>query len=347
MRLKKVLFIGTVFLSSKVLALPNCSNGPNGESTVAILNYYTGRLDCVTAISTNALGVGYIQNKNTLQAGATAYPDFLVVGTSATINKLVVPFGIKASSIQLNGEVSAAAQPGYILGSKGSAAAESGIMICNNEFGSIFCSTITSKNLTLSGKVSASQFGANTIAPPGNPSAFNLLNLSDLSSIQFDDELFSGGEILLFQPHDLGGNTLGLTMPSSGTVGGYLQLESDPTTGIIVGTGQLAFARPSIYNFSTQTDSYTVTLADEGKCLSINKTTANTITVPSHASVALSTGTTIRILQLGAGQITLTPASGVNLFSQSSAFKMAGQYAMAVLIKIASNTWVVDGNLTP
>lgn len=58
--------------------------------TVVNLNTNTLKFADGTSQTTAAGGGTFIQNRSTLQSGATAYPDFLYVGSSATISKISV-----------------------------------------------------------------------------------------------------------------------------------------------------------------------------------------------------------------------------------------------------------------
>lgn len=78
----------------------------------------------------------------------------------------------------------------------------------------------------------------------------------------------------------------------------------------------------------------------------MNVGSANNLTVPPNADVALPVNTQIIIHQLGAGQTSMLAGSGVTILSRGSALKIAGQYGVAVLIKKATNTWVLSGDLT-
>jgi len=97
---------------------------------------------------------------------------------------------------------------------------------------------------------------------------------------------------------------------------------------------------------NTQIDSYTLVLTDAFKSVEIDKGTSNTLTVPPNSSVAFPTGTTIEITQIGAGQITITPGSGVTFRGRGGAYKLAGQYGVAGIRKRDTNEWVVYGDVT-
>jgi hypothetical protein len=98
---------------------------------------------------------------------------------------------------------------------------------------------------------------------------------------------------------------------------------------------------------NTQTGTtYTLVLADHAKLITLNNGSAITLTVPPNSSVAFPTGTEITLTQLGAGQVTIAAGSGVTLYAADSELKTRVQYSSAVLTKIASDTWIVAGDLT-
>ena len=115
---------------------------------------------------------------------------------------------------------------------------------------------------------------------------------------------------------------------------------------LATGTPQAGFR--SVQNAATITSSnYTIQLSDLGKLVEIDNATACTLTVPTNASVAFSIGDRIDILQIGAGQVTVTPVSGtVTINGYDGGLKLNGQWASATLVKRATNTWVAIGNLT-
>lgn len=96
---------------------------------------------------------------------------------------------------------------------------------------------------------------------------------------------------------------------------------------------------------SDKTTNYTLVLGDAGSLVEMNSASALTFTVPPNSSVAFPTGTRIAVRQKGAGQVTITPGSGVTLNSFAGHLKTAGQYAVAFIVKVATDTWIVDGTL--
>jgi hypothetical protein len=96
---------------------------------------------------------------------------------------------------------------------------------------------------------------------------------------------------------------------------------------------------------NAQTASYTLVLADQGKSVEVAVASANTLTVPPNSSVAFPTGTTILVVQTGAGQTTLTAGAGVTINS-TPGLKLRAQWSAATLVKRAENTWLAFGDLS-
>jgi hypothetical protein len=90
---------------------------------------------------------------------------------------------------------------------------------------------------------------------------------------------------------------------------------------------------------------YTLALADAHKLVTLSNASAITLTVPTNSSIAFEIGDQVNLLQLGAGQVTVA-GSGVTFRSEGSKLKLKGQYAMATLVKIDTDTWVLVGNVS-
>ncbi len=101
---------------------------------------------------------------------------------------------------------------------------------------------------------------------------------------------------------------------------------------------------PVATNSQTGT-TYTLVLGDAGKIVEINNASAITLTIPTNASVAYPVGTQITLLQTGAGQITVTGPSGGTL-NATPGTKLRAQWSSATLLKRATDTWVLIGDLT-
>jgi hypothetical protein len=108
---------------------------------------------------------------------------------------------------------------------------------------------------------------------------------------------------------------------------------------------QLATKAPLRQPISTQAGtSYTLTLADETKLLVFTAATAITLTVPTNAVAAFPIGSRIDIVQVGAGKITVAGA-GVTFYATPS-LVLRAQNSTASLVKTATDTWLLTGDLT-
>ena len=110
------------------------------------------------------------------------------------------------------------------------------------------------------------------------------------------------------------------------------------------GTNALDFATSTL-PINAQTESYTLVLADKDKIVEMSNASANTLTVPLNATVAYPVGTQINIIQTGAGQTTVAATGGVTINS-TPGLKIRAQWSSATLIKRATNTWVLVGDLS-
>jgi 2-keto-4-pentenoate hydratase len=91
--------------------------------------------------------------------------------------------------------------------------------------------------------------------------------------------------------------------------------------------------------------SYTLVLTDAGKFVTMTNAAASTLTVPPNSSAAFAAGTQVTGAQLGAGQVTLTPGSGVTI-NATPGLKVAAQYGSFALIKTGTDTWLAIGRLS-
>jgi hypothetical protein len=87
---------------------------------------------------------------------------------------------------------------------------------------------------------------------------------------------------------------------------------------------------------------YTLSELDRSFILLFTNAAAITLTVPT----GLSTLFDVMLVQTGTGQITVTPAGGVTINAALSANKTAYQYAVATLLPIGTNTFILSGEVT-
>jgi hypothetical protein len=93
-------------------------------------------------------------------------------------------------------------------------------------------------------------------------------------------------------------------------------------------------------NLNAQTTSYTLTTTDNGKIITMNSSSAMTLTVPS----TLPAGFNCMIVQTGTGVVTFT-ASGTTINNRSSNTKTAGQYAIATLVALTTTSFISSGDM--
>jgi len=86
-------------------------------------------------------------------------------------------------------------------------------------------------------------------------------------------------------------------------------------------------------------------LTDAGKLVTLSNAGAIAVTIAADATTGFPVGTQLLLMQLGAGQVTVSGAVGVTVVSKNGT-KTSGQYALISLIKVAANQWVVGGDAT-
>ena len=96
---------------------------------------------------------------------------------------------------------------------------------------------------------------------------------------------------------------------------------------------------------------YTFVLADNGKLVTSNNASAQTLSIPTNASVAYAIGAQINVAWItGAGQPTIqavTPGTTtiISTGATSTAPKLRVVNSVATCIKIATDTWLVTGDI--
>lgn len=130
------------------------------------------------------------------------------------------------------------------------------------------------------------------------------------------------------------------------TSGGSLTIANNAITQAKIADRAVGSAELDNLTLNAQSGTtYTLALTDAHKLVTFSASASTTLTIPTNSSVAFDIGDQVNILQLGAGQITISGA-GVTIRSEGSKTKTRGQYALATLIKIGTDEWVLIGNLT-
>jgi hypothetical protein len=141
--------------------------------------------------------------------------------------------------------------------------------------------------------------------------------------------------------------TITNSMVASGAAIAYSKLnlsgsivDSDVASGAAIALSKLAAMA-----ISGQAGSYTAALSDQDNMVTINSASAANFTIPPNSSVSFRVGTVINVAQLGAGQVTIVPGSGVTV-NGTPGLKIYAQYGVAAVIKLGTDTWLASGNLS-
>jgi hypothetical protein len=124
-----------------------------------------------------------------------------------------------------------------------------------------------------------------------------------------------------------------------------LNLGTSVTNSDISTTAAIDLGKLADISTNGQTASYTLVLDDKNKIVEMNVASANTVTVPPNSSVAFPVGAQIQVLQTGSGQCTITAGAGVTV-NGTPGLKVRSQWSYVTLIKRATDSWVVVGDLS-
>lgn len=130
-----------------------------------------------------------------------------------------------------------------------------------------------------------------------------------------------------------------LTSPTitTPTIASFVNATHDHSTS--AGGGSINIA----LNSQTGT-AYTLALTDNNKIVTLDNSSAITLTVPANSSVAFPTGAMVNIMQKGAGEVSVTGATGVTINSPNG-YKSRSQYSVATVVKLDTNSWVLIGDI--
>jgi len=147
-------------------------------------------------------------------------------------------------------------------------------------------------------------------------------------------------------------NCTGLPIAGGGTGAVTLAAASIATyTGTETLTNKTLTAPIVSYSINAQTTAAYVTVAsDAGAIVTVSNASANTFKLPTNASVAYAIGSTITLIQIGAGLTTIsavTPATTIVLSTGATAASPTlGQYKSATCIKTGTDAWYIIGALS-
>ena len=96
---------------------------------------------------------------------------------------------------------------------------------------------------------------------------------------------------------------------------------------------------------------YTFAITDaNNELITASNASAQTYSIPTNASVAFPIGCQINIIQIGAGQVTINAVTSgtttvLSTGATPAAPKLRAQYSSATLVKVATDTWYVIGDI--
>ena len=191
-------------------------------------------------------------------------------------------------------------------------------------------------------------FGSNAITTTGNVSVGNIIGngqaltgLTGANVIGTVPSATTAGTVTTAsQPNITSVGTLTSVSVTGNVTGGNIS-----TTGNISGNTN-GFTIGYLNVPQVAAANATLALTDAGK--HYYSTTAGnlTLTIPTNASVAFDTGTAVSIVVQAAGNVLVNATSGVTLYMGGNATagnRVVGNYGMATLMKVASDTWFISG----
>jgi hypothetical protein len=158
-------------------------------------------------------------------------------------------------------------------------------------------------------------------------------------------------DIDVFQFSGSGTITAGTNISVSGN---EVSVVATPTfSGVITASSGVAYSDgtqtkegvPSRTPIISKTGNYTLTnLSERDSLIEVDSTSPVTITIPTNSAVAFPVGTTLDILGVNTGLITIAGDSGVTV-NATPGLKLRTQWSSCTLFKRGENAWVVYGDL--
>lgn len=218
----------------------------------------------------------------------------------------------------------------------------------------VFVTQVSGDTLTISrGQAGTGTAGVSGLSHTAGASVKHVLTSSDL--------IFFRNNASPVASFGFSGSTSGTTTVQATAIAGSTTLTLPAATDTLVGratsdtlTNKIltsptingATIGTSIINLTLNAQTgttYTPVLADNGKLVTLSNASAITLTVPTNASVAYATGAQINIQQIDAGQVTIAGDTGVTV--NGTGTKLRTQWSAATLVKTATDTWTLIGDL--
>jgi len=95
----------------------------------------------------------------------------------------------------------------------------------------------------------------------------------------------------------------------------------------------------------TKTESIILSSDDVGKTILLSTSVPMNLTVPANATVEIPVGHHYNFVEIGSGRTTFFAPSGVTIGSKNGQLFLDGQYSKGTLVKIATDDWVLFGDV--
>jgi hypothetical protein len=159
----------------------------------------------------------------------------------------------------------------------------------------------------------------------------NSISSDDSSFVNIQDGLNVQGDITVSDTVSATGNITGGNVSAAGNISGN-------TAGFAIGyrdIPQVSLSANAI-----------IATADAGKHFYSTSASNLILTIANNASQAFQTGSALTIVNQGTGNITVAQGSGVTLYlagNSTSGNRTISTFGMATCIKVATNTWFING----
>jgi hypothetical protein len=118
----------------------------------------------------------------------------------------------------------------------------------------------------------------------------------------------------------------------------YIDLTNSPSNGAAIGYRDI----PQV----SFTGNATIATTDAGKHYYSTQSSNYTLTIANNASQGFQVGAAITVVNQGSGTISIAQGSGVTLYLAGNATagnRSVATFGMATLIKVATDTWFING----
>lgn len=113
-------------------------------------------------------------------------------------------------------------------------------------------------------------------------------------------------------------------------------------------SGSVSLAVNTATNAQTGT-TYTTTLTDNGRLVTLSNASPITATIPPNSSVVYPVGAQITFARYGAGTATIQGGSGVTIVSTGATAaqpQLRAQYSVATAIQTSTDNWLITGDIS-